>query len=57
MLWQDEGITIIPPESLESFYKIISEDKCIRFSKEIIDLRILIRMAISENKYMIHYGV
>ncbi len=51
------GITLIPPESLEPFYNIVSSDSRSRSTKELLDLMILIRKAISENKYVIHYGV
>lgn len=51
------GVTLIPPESLEAFYNIVSTDKCSKSSKELINLMILLRKAISEKKYVIHYGV
>lgn len=51
------GVTLIPPESLEAFYNIVSTDRCSKTSKELIDLIALLRRAISENKYIIHYGV
>ena len=51
------GITLIPPESLEAFYDIVSKDKRSRTSIELIDLMILLREAISEHKYVIHFGV
>ena len=51
------GITLIPPKSLEQFYNIISTDARSKSSKELNDLKILLRKAISENKYVIHYGV
>lgn len=51
------GITMIPPESLEDFYEIVSKDKRSKSSKELNDLMTLLRKAISENKYVIHYGV
>lgn len=51
------GVTIIPPESLVPFYKIVSTDKRSKSSKELIDLITLLRKAIFENKYIIHYGV
>lgn len=51
------GVTLIPPESLEIFYNIISNDKHSKSSIELIDLMILLRKAISQNKYVIHYGV
>ncbi|MBW9159724.1 hypothetical protein KTC93_02700 [Clostridium tagluense] len=51
------GVTLIPPESLEAFFNIVSKDKKSKSSIQLIDLLILIRKAISENKYVIHYGV
>ena len=51
------GVTLIPPESLQTFYKVVSKDKKSKLSKELIDLMALLRRAISENKYIIHYGV
>ncbi|MBB6218876.1 hypothetical protein HNQ80_005051 [Anaerosolibacter carboniphilus] len=51
------GVTLIPPESLEDFYNIVSKDKKSKSSAELIDLMILLRKAISENKYVIHYEV
>lgn len=51
------GVTLIPPESLDDFYNIVSKDKRSKSSKELIDLMILLREAILENKYIIHYGV
>ena len=51
------GVTLIPPESLETFYNIVSTDRRSKSSKELTDLWILLRKAISENKYIIHYGV
>lgn len=51
------GVTLIPPESLEDFYSIVSTDMRSKSSKDLIDLMILLRKAISENKYVIHYGV
>lgn len=51
------GVTLILPELLEAFYNIVSKDKKAKSSEELIDLMILLRKAISENKYVIHYGV
>lgn len=51
------GVTLIPPESLKAFYNIVSTDRRSKTSKELIDLIILLRKAMSENKYIIHYGV
>ena len=51
------GVTLIPPESLEDFYNIVSKDVKSKSSKELISLIILLKKAISQNKYVIHYGV
>ncbi|MBU3191563.1 hypothetical protein K9O30_01350 [Clostridium bowmanii] len=51
------GVTLIPPESLEAFYNIVSKDTKSKSSVDLVDLMILLRKAISENKYVIHYGV
>jgi len=50
-------VTLIPPESLKSFYNIVSNDKRSKSHSDLIDLMILFRRAISENKYVIHYGI
>ncbi|OKP96214.1 hypothetical protein [Paenibacillus sp. P46E] len=51
------GVTLIPPESLEAFYSIVLKDKQSKSSSELIDLMRLLRQAIEEKKYVIHYGV
>lgn len=51
------GVTLIPPESLEAFYDIVANDSRSKKSEELINLMLLIRKAINENKYVIHYGV
>ncbi|QNU65416.1 hypothetical protein EHE19_010750 [Ruminiclostridium herbifermentans] len=51
------GVTLIPPESLEAFYNIVSKYEKTKTSEELTNLKILLRKAISENKYVIHYGV
>lgn len=51
------GVTLIPPKSLEVLYCIVSKDTRSKSSVELIDLMVLLRKAISENKYIIHYGV
>lgn len=51
------GVTLIPPESLEAFYNIVASDSRSKSLKELVDLMALIRKAISENKFVIHYGV
>lgn len=51
------GITLIPPESLPALLAIIAEDKRIYWDDKLVEFADLIRQAITENKYMIHYGV
>ena len=51
------GITIIPPKSLLSFYDIVVSDHRYGDDKHLVELAELIQSAISQNKYMIHYGV
>ena len=51
------GVTLVPPESLEAFYNIVSKDEKSKASEELTNLMILLRKAILENKYVIHYGV
>lgn len=51
------GVTLIPPESLKAFYNIILKDKKSKSSVELIELMVLLRKAIEENKFVIHYGI
>ena len=51
------GITLIPPESLPALLEIIAEDNRIYWNDSLVELADLVRQAITENKYMIHYGV
>ena len=51
------GITIIPPSSLPALLDIVLSDKRSKKDKRLIVLANLIHQAITENKYMIHYGV
>ncbi|WXR63094.1 hypothetical protein WG909_08195 [Peptostreptococcaceae bacterium AGR-M142] len=51
------GTTIIPPKSLDAFYEIVSKDKKSKTSNDLNELMILLRTAISKNKYIIHFGV
>lgn len=51
------GVTLIPPESLEPFYGIVASDNRSKSSKELIDLMNLIKKAIFDDKYVIHYGI
>ena len=50
------GVTLIPPESLEAFFNIVHNDRRFKSSQEVIDLMIVLRTAITEGKYVIHYG-
>lgn len=51
------GITLIPPESLSIFQDIVISDKRIQTDEHLVALANTIQKAITENKYMIHYGV
>lgn len=51
------GITIIPPSSLPAFQEIVLSDQRIQKDDHLIELADLISLAISQNKFMIHYGV
>ena len=51
------GITIIPPRSLPAFLDIVISDRRYKKDKRLVVLADLIRYAIEQNKYMIHYGV
>lgn len=51
------GVTIIPPESLPIFFEVIVTSSYFKKSEELNELATLIRKAIEEKKYMIHYGV
>lgn len=51
------GVTLIPPESLPAFQKIILQDKRIDSDERLVDFINLIQKAINEKKFIIHYGV
>ncbi len=51
------GVTLIPPSSLEQFYSIVETDKRSKSSRQLIELMVLIRKAVEDGKWMIHYGV
>ncbi len=51
------GVTIIPPKSLPQLEKIVTGDKRITSDENLAALADKIKAAVSENKYMIHYGV
>ncbi len=51
------GVTLIPPESLPGFLKIVQEDKRINKDRKLKALAEKIKKAIKGQKYMIHFGV
>ena len=51
------GITIIPPNSLQQFYNIITNANSYYQSQELKLLIEKISDALRENKYLIHYGI
>ena len=51
------GVTLIPPQSLTVFQDIVISDKRINEDPQLVLLAQLIQKAITEGKYMIHYGV
>ncbi len=51
------GITLIPPESLPEFLKIVQNDTRINKDKNLRDLAEIVKRAIKEQKYLIHFGV
>ena len=51
------GITLIPPESLEKFFNIITNANNQYKSQELNLLLKKITEAIKGNKYLIHYGI
>ena len=51
------GITLIPPESLVEFQDIVLSDMRLYSDDNLVNLARKIKMAIDENKFMIHYGV
>ena len=51
------GITIIPPSSLPALLDIVLSDRRSKKDKRLIAFACLIHKAITEHKYMIHYGV
>lgn len=51
------GVTLIPPESLGAFYNIVSKYAKSNPSTELDALMKLLIKSISDNKYVIHYGV
>ncbi|MGG0668319.1 short-chain dehydrogenase [Lederbergia citrisecunda] len=51
------GITIIPPDSLQLFYVIVTTSKFFKESGELAELAFIISQAIEKKKWMIHYGI
>lgn len=51
------GVTIIPPNSLNQFYDVITKANHCYQSQELKQLLEKISIAIIENKYLIHYGI
>ncbi len=51
------GITIIPPTSLPKLLDIVMTDKRYKKDKRLVSLADLIRQAILNDNYVIHYGV
>jgi len=51
------GITIIPPESLSTFYDVLTSSEYFKKSIELNELASKIIQAREENKFMIHYGI
>ena len=51
------GITIIPPESLESFRHIVIKHNSRIESNQLTKLIYKIEEAIQNNKHLIHYGI
>lgn len=51
------GVTLIPPISLGYFENIIKNDLRLFSDPSLKKLLMIIQKAISENKYIIHYGV
>lgn len=52
-----DGITLISPEELKHFEKVVKEDKRLQQDQSLQKLLQLIKKARKENKYMIHFGV
>lgn len=51
------GVTLIPPESAAEFQDIVLSDKRIQEDSQLVDLAMVIKRAMEEHKYIIHYGV
>lgn len=51
------GVTLIPPTSLKHFENILKNDSRLLSDPNLKSLLSIVQKAISENKYMIHYGV
>lgn len=51
------GITLIPPESLLEFQDIVLSDQRIRQDTHLVRLADTIQSAVSQKKFMIHFGI
>ena len=51
------GITLLPPDSLPEFLKIVKHDKRVAEDENLQRLCGIISIAIDEGKYMIHFGI
>ena len=51
------GVTLIPPESLPTFFAIVNDDPASRKSEELTELLRMIYDASRSGKWLIHYGV
>ena len=51
------GVTLIPPESLPAFQEIVLSEPRLKEDPQLVLLAQLVQKAVSEGKYMIHFGV
>lgn len=51
------GVTLIPPESLEKLYECIINDTSFLKNDKLVDLANLVKEAIENNKFIIHFGI
>ncbi len=51
------GVTLIPPESLPVFLETVSNGPYYGRDPQLTKLTALLRQAIAENKFVIHYGI
>lgn len=52
-----DGVTLIPPDELKCFEKVVKKDKRLLQDQSLQKLLQMIEKARKENKYMIHFGV